>query len=267
MICTAALPAGGAGGTDLCISIRLFSGKWAILMKEIFVFVGSRKGESSSTYQYTKMILDRVCTERPVKVTVAFADGIELCSKCSSCFGSGVCAINDRMNELKAKMLSADMIILASGVYFQQISAEMKNFIDRISYWAHTFELAGKRCIIVTTSGSNGNEIAESYLKRVAVSLGMQLIGTTCCHTMYPDELSAPELLTERTGIISGAVINALDGKTKPDSIPFQEQLFASMKKIYSEHEEFVHERRKWKQNGFFQAESFREIIDKRANA
>ena len=207
------------------------------------------------------MILNKAAEREKFENVILFPDKIQLCMKCSNCFSSGQCSIHDDMTRIKEEILDADLIILGSGIYFQQISSEMKNFIDRLSYWAHTFELIGKKCIIVTTSGSNGNDVAEAYMKRVAASLGMQIIGTTSCHTLYPNELSASYLIDKRIDLIVNLIIDELNNRIPLYSLPFQEQLFLSMKKIYSEHKEFVFERKKWNQKGYFDAQSFKELL------
>lgn len=66
------------------------------------------------------------------------AEKINLSSKniapCSACCGCGktrVCVKKDDMEEILAKMKEADIIVLATPVYFYSMSAQMKIFIDR----------------------------------------------------------------------------------------------------------------------------------------
>ena len=54
------------------------------------------------------------------------------CSACYYCSESGgVCAIQDDMGEILDKMAAADVIVMASPVYFYSICAQMKIVIDR----------------------------------------------------------------------------------------------------------------------------------------
>ena len=54
------------------------------------------------------------------------------CLGCNACFKSnGVCAQKDDMTILYEKMSQADMLVIASPVYFYGISAQLKTFIDR----------------------------------------------------------------------------------------------------------------------------------------
>lgn len=57
------------------------------------------------------------------------------CTACGACAGkkNKRCVIeNDGINEIIEKMIAADGIILGSPVYFADVTAEMKAFIDRV---------------------------------------------------------------------------------------------------------------------------------------
>lgn len=59
------------------------------------------------------------------------------CTGCRTCRESGdpVCIFkNDVMNDVIAKMIAADAIIIGSPVYFTDVTAEIKALIDRAGY-------------------------------------------------------------------------------------------------------------------------------------
>ena len=62
---------------------------------------------------------------------------IGYCSACYYCQKSGgVCAKKDDMTELLQKIIDADVIVLASPVYFYSIDAQLKTVIDRtVARW------------------------------------------------------------------------------------------------------------------------------------
>ena len=54
------------------------------------------------------------------------------CLGCNACFKTdGICAQNDDMAIIYEKMSRADMLVIASPVYFYGISAQLKAVIDR----------------------------------------------------------------------------------------------------------------------------------------
>ena len=66
------------------------------------------------------------------KITLADKD-INYCIGCGLCSRNDYsgCFQKDDMQELLEKMIEADVIVLASPVYFYTINAQMKTFIDR----------------------------------------------------------------------------------------------------------------------------------------
>jgi multimeric flavodoxin WrbA len=57
---------------------------------------------------------------------------IEPCKSCWACLRLDRCIVDDEMNSVMAPMLSAaDAIVLGSPVYFNNVSAQLKAFVDR----------------------------------------------------------------------------------------------------------------------------------------
>lgn len=58
---------------------------------------------------------------------------INYCMGCCSCINKpGACVQQDEMNDILAKILAADIMVLASPVYFRSFNGQMKTFIDRV---------------------------------------------------------------------------------------------------------------------------------------
>jgi multimeric flavodoxin WrbA len=57
---------------------------------------------------------------------------INYCTGCCACIGNqGACIQQDDMNEIFNHILDADVLVLATPVYFHAMNAQMKTFIDR----------------------------------------------------------------------------------------------------------------------------------------
>ncbi len=66
-----------------------------------------------------------------VEITdVAYAD-IHPCTGCVHCGYEGPCVQRDGMEELRRKILSADMLVFATPLYYYGMSAQLKTVIDR----------------------------------------------------------------------------------------------------------------------------------------
>ena len=64
------------------------------------------------------------------RVDVARLD-IAPCTGCVACGYEGPCVQRDDMDALRAKILSSDMLVLATPLYYYGMSAQLKTVIDR----------------------------------------------------------------------------------------------------------------------------------------
>lgn len=109
----------------------------------IFAYVSSMRKECSVTLEIINEIIDKlreICVVEESYIATPEKDWIELCNGCMGCLNSGKCVndVQDQMEKLKKKMLSADLIILATPVYLHNVNAPMKNFLDRLNLWCYT---------------------------------------------------------------------------------------------------------------------------------
>jgi multimeric flavodoxin WrbA len=64
------------------------------------------------------------------------------CKECLSCFNDGACVIADDMREIYPRLLEADIVILASPIFFYGITAWAKAMVDRCqALWARKYVL------------------------------------------------------------------------------------------------------------------------------
>lgn len=151
-------------------------------MIKVFSFVGSLAGENSQTARMSDALADafrQIAEAAGEEVSYERMTGADLrvdyCRSCSSCFKTGVCPLDslDDMPKLKQKMLDCDVLLLGSPVYLWEMSGITKSVLDRISYWAHRYDLLGKPCAVFTsTDTSHGAEVADN-LRLLMTFLGM----------------------------------------------------------------------------------------------
>lgn len=56
---------------------------------------------------------------------------IGYCMGCGACAATGVCVLKDDMAEILQKMIDADVIVMATPVYFYTMNGQLKTLIDR----------------------------------------------------------------------------------------------------------------------------------------
>lgn len=123
------------------------------MRKKILVLSGSpRKGGNS----------DMLCDEFikgaeeaghiTEKIYVA-EQSIGFCKACYACKKSGVCVQKDDMSGILEKMINADVIVLATPVYYYTMSGQMKTLIDRTLPKYYTdIKISGKDFYFIATA-------------------------------------------------------------------------------------------------------------------
>lgn len=93
------------------------------------------------------------------KIRVA-EKNIGYCRACYACKNTGKCVIKDDMAELLQKMIDADVLVLASPVYFYSIDAQLKTVIDRtVARW---LEVKDKEFYYIVTAADEELASAET---------------------------------------------------------------------------------------------------------
>lgn len=113
---------------------------------------------------------------------------IAYCNACYYCKNSGgKCAINDDMSEILDKMQAADVIVMASPVYFYSVDAQMKALIDRsVARWT---QIENKEFYYIMTAAENSSTVMDCTLecfRGFAVCLdGSKEMGVICGKGVY----------------------------------------------------------------------------------
>ena len=132
-------------------------------MKKVLILSGSpRKGGNSDILCDRFAQGAREAGNQVEKIRVADKK-IGYCHACYYCRGhAGECAIKDDMAEILQKMIDADVIVLASPVYFYSIDAQLKAVIDRtVARW---LEVKDKKFYYIATCADTEKSAALTTL-------------------------------------------------------------------------------------------------------
>ncbi len=99
------------------------------------------------------------------------------CTACESCSLDGACVFADDFSAAYDRMRDADGLIFASPVYVDNVSGQMKVFIDRLADAMHYQNLAGRYGCSVATTGVSGGDAVTGYLNHVLNYLGVTTVG------------------------------------------------------------------------------------------
>lgn len=108
---------------------------------------------------------------------------IGYCLACNYCHSHGnVCAVKDDMAGLLEKLQWADVYALATPVYYYNVSAQMKTFIDRT--FARFFELKDKELYYLATCTDPGKASIDGALMALQ-GFEVCLPGAACKGVVY----------------------------------------------------------------------------------
>ncbi len=89
---------------------------------------------------------------------------INYCTACDACQGNGgKCVQKDDMAEILDKMISADVIVMATPVYFYTMNAQMKTVIDRT--YARYTAVSNKEMYFIMTAAVGNKNLLERTLE------------------------------------------------------------------------------------------------------
>lgn len=99
------------------------------------------------------------------------------CNACRACFKTGKCAVNDRVNELAARLDEFDAIVIGSPVYYAAANGALTAFLDRLFYSAGS-KMVGKVGACVVSCRRGGASAAFDQLNKY-FSISNMIIATS----------------------------------------------------------------------------------------
>ena len=132
------------------------------MSKKVLILSGSPRKDGNSDILCNEFMRGTIESGNEVEKIRVAEKKIGFCTGCYACRNTGVCAINDDMDEVMQKLIDADVIVLASPVYFYSIDAQLKALIDRtVCRWT---EVKDKEFYYILTAADSGIESMETTL-------------------------------------------------------------------------------------------------------
>jgi len=172
---------------------------------------------------------------------------LEFCRACEACHCKPGCILKDDGTPLLEKMLAVDGLVLASPVYLNQVTAQLKAALDRTSHFVHCLRLMGKYLAVVTTCGGGGGSDVQAYLKKYAITVGAQYVGGVDAKApLQPADLAAAAALGET---LVAAIREKKKFPAQLRGIESQKQYFGKL--IAMRKNQWVFEYQYWKDQGW----------------
>ena len=161
-------------------------------MESVLVINGATRENGNTDVIISKLVEGIRIAGLNVKCATLRALKISDCIGCCQCLRESTCHFQDDMTGLRDAVVDADVLVFASPIYWCEVTALMKKFIDRLYFYHHKGNsslVAGKKALILTTLGEKDiayeSEVLIEFYKRCMRSLDVIIL----------DMLFFPELM------------------------------------------------------------------------
>lgn len=178
---------------------------------------------------------------------------LEFCRGCGLCVeNENKCPINDDWMAIYERILKSDLVVFATPVYENHISALMKNFFDRFHFLGFRPLNKSINAIIIATCSFSGLRNTLKYMEWVIRSFGFKLIFKTGIQSYLINENKYIEILKEKIRNIEFGCKNP--GLT--DLLIFNDQKDRILKIRGKYHSVYQY----WMHNGWLEKEYYHDI-------
>ena len=170
------------------------------MVKNILILKGSPREKGNSSVLADQLAIG--ASESGAQVTSVYLHGMDIrpCDACDLCQESGTCVIEDDMQTLYPQLVAADVIVLATPVYWFTFSAQLKVCMDRwYAFQANRWQqISGKRFGIILAYGDT------------------DLYTSGAINAIHTFETMARFLKSEIAGIVHGSLSDVGDSEKNP---------------------------------------------------
>ena len=129
------------------------------MSKKVLILSGSPRKGGNSDYLCDKFLQGAQEAGHDVEKIFISGKKIGYCRACYACRDTHKCFQKDDMEEILAKIVEADVLVLASPVYFYSVDAQIKAVIDRtLARWT---EIRDKEFYYILAAGEDSQAIME----------------------------------------------------------------------------------------------------------
>ena len=134
------------------------------MSKKVLILSGSPRKGGNSDLLCDEFLRGAQKSGNQVEKVFLRSKKVAPCNACYYCKNSGgKCAIPDDMAEILDKMQAADVIVMASPVYFYSIGAQMKAVIDRsVARWTN---IPNKEFYYIMTAAEDSDTVMDCTLE------------------------------------------------------------------------------------------------------
>ena len=132
-------------------------------MKNILIISASPRKGGNSELLCESFMKGALEAGHKVEIVRLREHDLHPCFGCEACQATHACVQKDGMAPLLDKLLAADVVVMATPVYFYSMNAQMKTFIDRTL--PHYTEISGKEFYFIATAADSNRSALERTIE------------------------------------------------------------------------------------------------------
>jgi multimeric flavodoxin WrbA len=177
---------------------------------------------------------------------------IKYCIGCGICWKRGKCTIKDDLQIVLDKIHEADGIIFSTPVYVNNMTAQLKTLLDRMTSPLHCQFLDGKYVSSIVTTGSADDDKVIAMIDEFAIQCGATVLKGVGLVWLKDRAFDTAKIKSEELG---KEFVLAVQGKK---SYPKQEKAREISRKrfaitVNSQKERWQHDYQYWVDKGWLQ--------------
>ena len=228
-------------------------------MKKVTAFIGSarKKATNQAVQEFEKDL--KKYGEIDFEYVFLHDHNLEFCRGCLTClsYGEELCPLHDDRDILLEKMAHSDGVIFASPTYAFQVSARMKNFLDRLAFIYHRPRFFGKIYTAIVTQGFMGGKDAQKYLEDIGQTFGFTVAKGCCLMTLDPMTENQQKKLIEVINQTAARFYKELMHTSAPSPSLYRLMMYRMARTYIKSLDQKYCDYHYWKDNGWFESDYY----------
>ncbi len=181
---------------------------------------------------------------------------IEYCTGCAFCMEKGKCWIDDDHRRVTEKLVAAQGVILASPVYFLNVSGQMKTFLDRSLALGHKPRPGWKPGLAISVSAGLGETDVAGYLAFLLRTFGAFSVGTLTAMAVAPGGFLGKAAVEARAADLAGDLARAIKENRRYPATDRDLRFYQFMGSLVQSQKDTVmkHDDKHWREHGFYKS-------------
>lgn len=132
---------------------------------KILVITGSPHKHGTSNFLVEYFIKGAIAANNEVFCFDSAFNDVNACIGCNTCRKNGNCIWDDSFNQLKEKLLLADVVVFSTPIYYMNMTSQLKTVIDRFYQLEFKEKFKGKKYVVLATAWDKKASVFDTLIQ------------------------------------------------------------------------------------------------------